>query len=50
MYVVDQDTARYSLCSAEETCVSLAAPYVTVRVGAPGTLLFLLDKVVCFIR
>ena len=28
-YVVDQDTARYSFCSAQEKCVSLAEPYAT---------------------
>ena len=28
-YVADQDTARYSICSAQEKCVSLAEPYNT---------------------
>ena len=29
LYVADQDTARYSICSAQEKCVSLAEPYNT---------------------
>ena len=45
-YVADQDMARYSLCSAEKKCVSLAAPYPTVCAGAPGTRVSLLDKFV----
>ena len=28
-YVADQDMARYSACSAQEKCVSLAEPYTT---------------------
>ena len=28
-YVADQDTDRYSFCSVQEKCVSLAEPYIT---------------------
>ena len=28
-YVADQDTARYSFCSVQEKCASLAEPYTT---------------------
>ena len=28
-YVADQDTSRYSICSAQEKCVRLAEPYTT---------------------
>ena len=28
-FVPDQDTARYSICSAQEKCVSLTEPYTT---------------------
>ena len=28
-FVADQDTARYSICSAQEKCVSLTEPYTT---------------------
>ena len=28
-FVVDQDTASYSICSAEQKCVSLTEPYTT---------------------
>ena len=28
-YVADEDTARYSIYSAQEKCVSLAEPYTT---------------------
>ena len=28
-YVADQDTSRYSFCSAQEKCISLEEPYTT---------------------
>ena len=31
LYVADQETPRYSLCSVKETCVILAAPLCNIR-------------------
>ena len=29
IFITDQDRARYSICSAQEKCVSLTEPYTT---------------------